>query len=395
MTKKKLSPNENGQSLQEIIAWTPPVFHQASECYVSINAFDPSIGKMHIKKIMLGHIKGKRQQRLYAAELIKRLTQKLFDGWNPWVNSAKSEEYILFSEACDKYKTYLQKMEKEGGLTHGSWVTISCRLRSLLRWMKEKDVKVVYTYQFNKNVVNKFIDYILIEKNDSIRTRNNYVGWIRTFSNFLLARGYITQDPTVGLSFVRRCGPKNREIIPDKVLIKIKTYLESKNKHYLLACYLIHYLFIRPGEMTFLKVGDLSEKNKTIKLSGTHTKNGHDAVVTIPNHVLDLMKELKIFSAPSSFYLFSSKFRPGKKKSPITKFGKFWASYVKKDLKLKDSYKLYSLKDTGITNMIKNNTDLLSVRDQARHSSVQITNIYTPQDCKEANSAIVDYEGVF
>ena len=26
---------------------------------------------------------------------------------------------------------------------------------------------------------------------------------------------------------------------------------------------------------------------------------------------------------------------------------------------------------------------------------VDITNIYTPQDCKEANSALIDYEGVF
>ena len=395
MTKKKLSQSESDNSLQEIIAWTPPVFHQASECYVSINAFDPRIGRMHTKKIMLGHIKGKRQQKLYAMELIKRLTQKLFDGWNPWVSSSSPEEYVLFQEACDKYYTYLCKMEKEGGMTHGSWFTISHRLFFLQKWISENHVNVEYAYQFNKNVVNKFIDYILIDKNDSIRTRNNYLGWLRTFSKFLLSRGYITQDPTAGLSAIRKCGPKNREIIPDDVLIKIKTYLESKNKHYLLACYLLHYLFIRPGEMSFLKIKDLSAKNKTIKLSGAHTKNGHDAVVTIPNHVLALMNELKIFSAPSNYYLFSSKFRPGKKKSPVTKFGKFWFSYVKKDLKLKDTYKLYSLKDTGITNMIRNKTDLLSVRDQARHSSVQITNIYTPQDCKEANSALIGYEGVY
>mgnify|MGYP003559330855 FL=1 len=45
--------------------------------------------------------------------------------------------------------------------------------------------------------------------------------------------------------------------------------------------------------------------------------------------------------------------------------------------------------------MIKAKTDLLSVRDQARHSSVKITNIYTPQDCKEANRNLIGYEGVF
>lgn len=38
-----------------------------------------------------------------------------------------------------------------------------------------------------------------------------------------------------------------------------------------------------------------------------------------------------------------------------------------KDLDLPSEYKFYSLKDTGITDLIKDRTDLLSIRDQARH----------------------------
>ena len=107
------------------------------------------------------------------------------------------------------------------------------------------------------------------------------------------------------------------------------------------------------------------------------------------------MEDLGIFSAPSDFYLFGANFRPGIEPIQTTKFSKFWVNNVKKTLNLSDSYKFYSLKDTGITNMIKAKTDLLSVRDQARHSSVKITNIYTPQDCKEANRDLIGYEGVF
>lgn len=395
MTKKKLSHDGNQLGIQEIIGWNPPVFHQASECYVSISAFDPTIGRMHMKKIMLGHIKGKRQQKLYGMELVKRLTQKLLEGWNPWIESNRPEEYALFSDVCDKYSTYLDKLEKEGGLKYGTKRNYAYKLAFMLNWVKEKDIKITYAYQFNKSLVNKFLDYVLIEKNDSLRTKNNYVGWLRTFSKFLLSRGFISQDPTLGLSVETKCGPKNRSVIPDNVLVKIKSYLETKNKHFLLASYLLHYLFIRPGEMTFIKIRDLSEENKTITLSGIHTKNGHDAVVTIPNHVIKLMKELGVFSTPPSYYLFSTKFRPGKIKIPSLSFAKYWGRHVKKDLKLPDEYKFYSLKDTGITNMIKAKTDLLSVRDQARHSSVQITNIYTPISNNKANSSIIGYEGVF
>ena len=155
------------------------------------------------------------------------------------------------------------------------------------------------------------------------------------------------------------------------------------------------YLFVRPGEMCFLKIKDLSEDKRTLTLSGSHTKNGHDAVITIPNHVIDLMRELGIFSTPPDYYIFSNDFHPGPERIKAISFTRFWTNSVKKALNLSDVYKLYSLKDTGITNMIKAKTDLLSVRDQARHSSVKVTNIYTPQECMEANAALVGYEGVF
>ena len=50
---------------------------------------------------------------------------------------------------------------------------------------------------------------------------------------------------------------------------------------------------------------------------------------------------------------------------------------MKKALELPAQYKFYSLKDTGITDLIRANTDLLSVRDQARHHSLQMTDLYT------------------
>lgn len=393
MTKKKLSHLEN-QPIQEIIGWTPPVLHQASECYVSFKAYDPSCSRMRLKKIMLGHIKGKRNQRIYGEALIKRLTQKLLEGWNPWIEESRPEEYALFDEVCDKYNMYLSKMTKEGGITAGTKSNYEHKLAFMRKWIA-KSQHITYIYQFNKKLISDFLDYILIDRNNNLRTKNNYIGWLKSFSSYLIARGYLTSDPTLGLNTSTKLGPKNRDVIPNEILIEIKSYLTKENKHYLLACYMIHYLFVRPGEMCFLKIKDLSEGKRTLTLSGIHTKNGHDAVITIPNHVIGLMRELEIFSAPPDYYIFSNDFRPGSERIKAIAFTRFWTSNVKKALNLSDVYKLYSLKDTGITNMIKAKTDLLSVRDQARHSSVKVTNIYTPQECIEANAALVGYEGVF
>lgn len=58
MAKKNYFLGKNNESVDKVVGWKVPVFHQASECYVSFSAFDPARGCMRMKKIMLGHVKG-------------------------------------------------------------------------------------------------------------------------------------------------------------------------------------------------------------------------------------------------------------------------------------------------------------------------------------------------
>ena len=106
------------------------------------------------------------------------------------------------------------------------------------------------------------------------------------------------------------------------------------------------------------------------------------------------MLELKIFNNPSNYYLFSDHFAPGLDRKSEKAFRDYWHHHVRKALKMTDRYKFYSLKDTGITNMLRANTDILTVRDQARHSSILITDIYTPKDIQSANQLLLNYKGV-
>ena len=348
-----------------------------------------------MKKIMLDHIKGKRQQRIYGMEIIKKLTEKLLNGWNPWVEVSHPAEYALFADVCTKYEAYLHKLVKEGGIRPGTARNYSTKLAFLKAWVKKNKIDLTYIYQFDKTVVAKFLDYIFIERNNTLRTRNNYVGWLKSFARYLMERDYVKSDPTLSIRTTTKLEKKGRNVIPDDILIKIKAHLEKENKYFLLVCYMLHYLFIRPHEMIFIKIKDISLKNKTVILSGSYTKNGKDSVITLPNHVIDLLQELKIFSYPPDYYLFGKEFRPGIKKLSEGYLSKYWRVEVQGKLGIDKSYKFYSLKDTGITNMIKAHTDLLSVRDQARHSSVSMTNVYTPSEIKKANEQITDYEGVF
>jgi integrase len=377
----------------------PVVVWGEKEVKVSFYAFDPESGMLKRKLVRLNrelkHIKGKRAKREYAEGVASRIRDELKAGWNPWMQQTDDLVYVRWEDACERYKAYLAKQLNEHNMRPESVASYMSYQRVLMRWVTAERKNVKYACQFDKRLVDAFLDYVFIDKDNGIQTRNNYLSWVKSFSSWMLGKSYIEQDPTASIPRMKMKGHgKNRDVIPDSVLKGIHDYLETHNRHYLLACYLLHYLFVRPHEIARLKIEDFSLHNKTLLIHGDVAKNWQDAVVTLPVHVIELMLDLDVFQSPGSYYLFSDDFKPGREFCSEKCFRDYWTRVLRKDLKFSDRYKFYSLKDTGITNMLRANTDVLSVRDQARHSSILITDMYTPKDIKQANELLVRYRGV-
>ena len=376
----------------------PVVVWGEKEVKVSFYAFDPESGVLKRKLVRLNremkNIKGKRARREYAEGVAARIRDELKAGWNPWMGQGDGLAYVRWEDACDRYKEYLTKQLNEHNMREDTVIGYLSRHKILKEWIARERRNVRYAYQFDKRLVDAFLDYVFLDRDNTIRTRNNYLNWLKSFSTWMLQKSYIEEDPTKGIAQMKnRSGKKNRDVIPDGVLQRIHDYLEANNRHYLLACYLLHYLFVRPHEISNVKIEDFSLKNKTLLIHGDVAKNWQDAVVTLPMHVIDLMLELRVFDSPGCWYLFSDGFKPGSEYRSEKCFRDYWLK-LRKQLKFSDRYKFYSLKDTGITNMLRANTDVLSVRDQARHSSILITDMYTPKDIKQANELLVRYKGV-
>lgn len=393
MDKKNSILNEARNNLSAR-SWTPPTYHKGKENYVDFYAIDPGTGKMRRKKIMLDRFPSVRQRNTYARQLLEELTQKLVRGWNPWVELKSGAQFTPWSEVCAAYRGYVAKLYSETSYREETVRDYLSRLKILEDWVSSSEFHVFYPYQLDEVLLSKFMDYVLIGRNNGVQTYNNYLSWLRTFFNWLKIRRYIHDNPTDGLPAMRRGKAKNRTVIPDKVLRDIRFYCEKNNKHYLLACCILHYMFVRPHEMSLLRLRDFHIEKRTLLLHGDQTKNHCDAVLTLPDHIVKLMIELDVFGYPGHYYLFSDRFKPGEKWRDSKQFRDFWDHHIRKSLSLPVQYKFYSLKDTGITNMLRANTDPISVRDQARHSSLLITNTYTPLDIKEANPLILKYKGV-
>ena len=382
-------------SLKEIQGFTPPVLHTGKDWYIDFYAFDPVKGEMRRKKIKLNFIKKANERRKYAKDYIIRLSNKLSGGWNLWIEQEQGNAYLLFKDVIGKYRTYIYKMLQDGRYRLETLKSYSSYLHNMELYNKSRDVPITYIYQFNKDFCVMLLEEVYITRDNTAFTRDNYLGFLKSFSSYCLERSYLTQNPTEGIRGIGRKGKKKiRTQLKKEELVKLTEYLKGKNQYFLLASYILYYCFIRPAEMSKLTLSNISLSRQTIFVPDTISKNKKDGTITLPAKVIHLMLDLNIFNRPGHYFIFSDGFRPGPKQRSEKRFRDFWAHHVRLDLKFPAQYKFYSLKDTGITNMLRH-YDTLSVRDQARHSSILMTDIYTPHDIQEANSLIKNYEDAF
>ena len=382
------------RNIYEIKGFTPPKLYTGKEWFIGFNAFDPALGSMHRKKIKLNHINKVTDRRRYATDLIGKLFTELQKGWNPWIEKESAKAYTTFREACNHYRRFLDKMFADGNYRDETYTGYVSYLKNIEGWNNARKVPITYVYQFDRQFITDFLDYIYIDKGNAAITRDNYLGFFRVLSGHFLQHQFVKVKPSDGiLSLGKHSKKKQRTIISDVDMIRLYDHLSATNKYFLLACYILHYCFIRPKEMSQLRLSNFSIQRQTVFIPDTVSKNKKDGTVTVPAKVFNLMIDLKIFESPGDYYLFSAEMKPGKEFRDEKQFRNKWLK-LRKILTFPDTYKFYSLKDTGITSMLRE-YDSLTVRDQARHGSILMTDTYTPHDIVLANHLLLNHKGIF
>ena len=393
---KKKMPNFQAITHIRVKAYTPAQLTQGKDWYVSFYAFDPSLGEMKRKRIKINRIKQKKSRKEYANDLIARINAELMGGWNPWINNTSENSYTTFEDAADAYRLRIARLCKDDHIRLKTHQGNSSMLKTLLDYNSSLLKPKQYIYQMSAEFCSSFIDYIWLDKGNSGTTRDNYIIWLKSFAKFLLGKQYIDTDPTFPLTLLgKKKGRKMRSIIKAEDMTKLKEFSSTHNKHFLLASYILYYCFIRPKEMSYIQLEHISIKRGTIFIPDKTSKNRKDGTVTLPDQVIKLMIELNIFNAPSNFFLFGKDMKPNQERHSDKQFRDFWSNHIRPALKFPVNYKFYSLKDTGITDLIRGGKDLLSVRDQARHHSLIMTDLYTPRDIEDANEILRHHSSGF
>lgn len=384
------SKTRKGASINNIVDYTLPKLHTGKNWYVDFTCFDPADGRMRRKKYMLDSIDKISTRKKRAAEIIANATARLRSGWNPWAEASTERQYSKFTEVTSLYIRYIEKLTSNNTFKKKTAYDYQSRMNMLLEYNSTRSNPIIYIYQFDQSYISDFLDYILLDRDSTARTRNNYRAWLSAFCTWLQEKKYIDANPTVHIKALVE-GEKIRSALTTSDLARLKDYLSETNKYFLLACMMEYYTFIRPDELSNIRLSDIHIKAQKVFISSTISKNRRDGMVGLNDSIIKMMIELGTFENPANCYLFGKQFKPNIVKADSRIFRDYF-NKVRAFLRWPNSYQFYSLKDTGIRDLA-NSEGIVVARDQARHSDVATTNKYLKGDSLSVHEETKHFKG--
>lgn len=330
-------------------------------------AKNPSTGRLERQRVKVNHVQEKRERMKYARLMVQQINQQLYEGWNPIVEKAGLTKIITVSDAVRFYKKSYATIRPDSVRSYDSMIkafTEFCTLYNML-------TKPVY--EFGRQAAQRYM--LHIESRDlSAKTYNNYLRFTGQLFNFCVDKGLAKENPFAAIK-PKRVDEKKRTIIPPEVRSKIMDYLVREGMEgFRLICLLTYHCLIRPKELLQLKVSFVSMKNNLIIIPAEVAKNHCERQISMPMDIAVLMAGY-IKSAASDQYLFSKGYQPGGVLLTTRDTGRTWQN-LRKALGLPSCYQFYSLKDTGITEMLEAGVPAKMVQELADHHSLEMTQKY-------------------
>lgn len=352
-----------------------------TETFVHYSATDPKTGKLKRKKIKLNRYKTVAERKRRAKILIKEINRKLYEGWNPWLEDSAPKGFEKLQTAL---ATFLSRKKRE--LKANSMRSYYSYVGMFNEWLDIEGKSEIKCNTFNKALASDFLNHAYDSKNLSNNTFNNYRGFFVLLWNWLQSENYV--ESNVFESIQKRKGEaKKREIIPEPIRKRIKAYFRFRNPDMYIVSLLVYHTLIRPGEICFLKPENFELDTQIIIVPEEAAKNGKSRVSTIPDVIMKDLVKYRFGGASYNDFIFGKGFEAGRVKMDPRRLSKVWDK-MRRDLDLPQKYQLYSLRDTGIVQLLRDGVSPDEVMKQAGHHSLEITTQYIRHYVNDGSEAI-------
>lgn len=338
--------------------------------------FDPLTEKMQRKRIKLtrlvGRMPNKRQRLLAAQQVADNLNAKLRGGWSPLHATEDSRLYTPLAILREKFLT------AKGA--EGCRATTLTQYGSItdiwLRWCEDNGLADRYSGTFLRPMAVRYMDDVLAQGNRH-RSYNNTLKVMRAFFQWSVEHCYAKENPFAGLKTLKK-EPKIRTLIPAEARKKVAAHYAATRPAMNIVCQLVYSSAIRPAEILKIQLKHIHLDRHYIVIPADNAKNHKERCATLTPSLDGLLSPILAKYKNLDLYLFGKNENLDPDTVPVNKsyFQKSWER-MRNATGLPKEMQLYSLRDTGLTDLLHAGLDQLTVQHHADHSSLAIQNIYT------------------
>lgn len=322
------------------------------------------------------------KRMIYAEAAVEFMNKKLAEGFNPFETvKVKASEDTGVQSQMFKLKAELSQTASE--YTKSTYTEVYNRV---VKYLAASNLTTKTMAQISVDQVKHFKKWMIGEKLAK-KTINSTLSYLSKFWVLALEKKIVAHNPFALVPRVtkrERLPKKETEVerfepLNSDEMDKIFHYLIETNETELIAFLaMIYYAWVRPIEVTRLKISDLEFKRDAIRFRSSQTKNERAAYVQMVPPLKKILQKLQLENYPADQYIFSkNNLLPGLDKLDKHYVGKRWRAIVKENLQINKD--MYALKHTGnIEYLLKNkgNVDLKWQQKQNRHSSTAQTETY-------------------
>lgn len=351
------------------LSFRPASYHKGKVCFVAYHSTDPASGEMKRIRIKVNHVRKASERERYARAICDEINRKLYAGWNPFVEKLNATSVTL-SKAIE---LFLQDKGKHARKSTFRSYQSYCSIFG--EWAARKGVGGKICALIDADTVRSFVEDTDREKMPSARTYNNYCSFLYTLFDWMRRKKHISSNPAEGLE-KRRTDRKIRTTIPPEDRKRIKDHFLESAPRYYYVMQMCYRLFVRPNEIVQLRIRDIDLDEGLLRIPARVAKNHNERIVALPPELAEYFSTLS--SYPDHYYIFADRhtYEPGERKIAPTRIAETWKN-MRDKLKLPASYQFYSLKDTGITEMLEAGAPAKYVKELADHHSLEMTERYT------------------
>ena len=344
--------------------------HNAHGWSIEYHAIDPTTGRLKRHAVKLNRLRNNYTNstdfRQHVNRICIQINGQLAGGWTPWGEERNARMLMPVRMVADIYIK-----EKEAELRPDTMRSYKSFRKVFTDWI-ETECPGMAIGAVNRLVAVRFMDH-LFDGGLHGRSYNNRLKQGRSFFSWCVEKCYAKENPFATIK-AKKEDPKKRIPVPKDARALINNWLYGRSPGQKVLFLLVFDSLVRPMEAWRLKIENVHLEDGYIYIGETISKTHFSRIATLTQPAVELLREMIQGHGPGE-YLFGPQYTPAKKQIRYQNFREDWAK-MRKELHLPKEMQLYSLRDTGINEMLKTGLDPLTVMQHADHHDLSMTTRY-------------------